>query len=92
MIESFPNILVSDVYGSAGGVTAVHKDGKVCLRRKSSARYPGTAAQLEHLAVHRRALAAWRGLAHEVQLVWNGYAEEVEPHRPPFDGVDSFAD
>ena len=86
MIESFPNILVSDVYGSAGGVTAVHKDGKVCLRRKSSARYRGTAAQLEHLAVHRRALAAWRGLAHEVQLVWNGYAQEVEPHRPPFDG------
>jgi len=86
MIESFPNILVSDVYGSAGGVTAVHKDGKVCLRRKSSAKYPGTPAQLEHLAVHRRALAAWRGLAHEVQLVWNGYAQEVEPHRPPFDG------
>ncbi len=86
MIESFPNILVSDVYGSAGGVTAVHKDGKVCLRRKSSAKYPGTPAQLEHLAVHRRALAAWRGLTHEVQLVWNGYAQEVEPHRPPFDG------
>ena len=86
MIESFPNILVSDVYGSAGGVTVVHKDGKVCLRRKSSAKYPGTPAQLEHLAVHRKALAAWRGLAHEVQLVWNGYAQEVEPHRPPFDG------
>ena len=86
MIESFPNILISDVYGSAGGVTAVHKDGKVCLRRKSSAKYPGTPAQLEHLAVHRRALAAWRGLAHEVQLVWNGCAQEVEPHRPPFDG------
>ena len=85
MIESFPNILVSDVYGSAGGVTAVHKDGKVCLRRKSSAKYPGTPAQLEHLAVHRRALAAWRGLVHDVQLVWNGYAQEVEPHRPPFD-------
>lgn len=86
MIESFPNLLVSDVYGSAGGVTAVHKDGKVCLRRKSSAKYPGTPAQLEHLAVHRRALAAWRGLVHDVQLVWNGYAQEVEPHRPPFDG------
>ena len=86
MIESFPNILVSDVYGSAGGITAVHKEGKVCLRRKSSAKYPGTPAQLEHLAVHRRALAAWRGLAHEVQLVWNGYAQKVEPHRPPFDG------
>ena len=86
MIESFPNILVSDVYGSAGGVTVVHKDGKVCFRRKSVARYPGTPAQLEHLAVHRRALAAWRGLEHGVQEVWNGYAQEVEPHRPPFDG------
>ena len=86
MIESFPNILVSDVYGSAGGVTAVHKDGKVCLRRKSSVRYPGTPAQLEHLAVHRRALAAWRGLEHEVQIQWNEHAEEVEPHRPPSDG------
>ena len=88
MIESFPNILVSDVYGSAGGVTVVHKDGKVCFRRKSVARYPGTPAQLEHLAVHRRALAAWRGLTHEVQEVWNGYAQEVEPHRPPFDGEE----
>lgn len=86
MIESFPNILVTDVYGSAAGVTAVHKDGKVSLRRKATVKYPGTPAQLEHLAVHRRALAAWRGLAHEVQLVWNAYAEEVEPHRPPFDG------
>ena len=86
MIESFPNVLVSDVYGSAGGVTVYHRDGQVCLRRRSRARYPGTAAQLEHLAVHRRALAAWRGLSHDVQEVWNGYAQEVEPHRPPFDG------
>ena len=85
MIESFPNVLVSDVYGSAGGVTVYHRDGKVCLRRRSRARYPGTAAQLEHLAVHRRALAAWRGVPHEVQLVWNEFAQEVEPHRPPFD-------
>lgn len=86
MIESFPNVLVSDVYGSAGGVTVYHRDGQVCLRRRSRARYPGTAAQLEHLAVHRRALAAWRGSSHDVQEVWNGYAQEVEPHRPPFDG------
>lgn len=42
-------------------------------------------AQLEHLEVHRRALAAWRGLDHETQLVWNENAREVEPHRPPFD-------
>ena len=31
MIESFPNILVSGVYGAAGGVTAVHKDRKVMI-------------------------------------------------------------
>lgn len=42
-------------------------------------------AQLEHLEVHRRALAAWRGLDHKTQLEWNEYAREVEPHRPPFD-------
>ena len=42
-------------------------------------------AQLEHLEVHRRALAAWRGLDHETQLEWNEYARVVEPHRPPFD-------
>ena len=42
-------------------------------------------AQLEHLEVHRRALAAWREVPHSVQEVWNEYAREVEPHRPPFD-------
>lgn len=44
----------------------------------------GTAGQLEHLDVHRRALAAWRTVPHSTQLVWNRLAAEVEPHRPPF--------
>lgn len=30
-------------------------------------------------------LAAWREVPHQTQLVWNRLAEEVEPHRPPFD-------
>ena len=48
-------------------------------------RFLGTAGQLEHLDVHRRALAAWRSIPHQTQLEWNALAEDVEPHRPPFD-------
>ncbi len=80
-----PSVLASDVFGSAGDVTAVHRDGKVYLRKRKVGAGVLSPAQLEHLEVHRRALAAWRGLDHETQLVWNEYAREVEPHRPPFD-------
>lgn len=80
-----PSVLASDVFGSAGDVTAVHRDGKVYLRKRKVGAGALTPAQLEHLEVHRRALAAWRGLDHETQLVWNEHAREVEPHRPPFD-------
>ena len=80
-----PSVLASDVFGSAGDVTAVHRDGKVYLRKRKVGAGVLSSAQLEHLEVHRRALAAWRGLDHETQLVWNEYAREVEPHRPPFD-------
>ena len=83
--EFKPSVLVSDVFGSAGDVTAVHRDGKVYLRKKVHVGRTPTPAQAAHLEVHRRALAAWRGLDHETQLVWNEYAREVEPHRPPFD-------
>ena len=83
--EFKPSVLVSDIYGSAGDVTAVHRDGKVYLRKRKVGAGVLSPAQLEHLEVHRRALAAWRGLDHETQLVWNEYAREVEPHRPPFD-------
>ena len=83
--EFKPSVLVSDVFGSAGDVTAVHRDGKVYLRKKVHVGRTPTPAQAAHLEVHRRALAAWRTVPHEVQEVWNAYGAEVEPHRPPFD-------
>ena len=85
MVRFRPNILVGDVFGSAGDVTARHVEGETFLVKRSSVRFPGSPAQLEHLEVHRRALAAWREVPHSVQEVWNEYAREVEPHRPPFD-------
>lgn len=81
-----PSVLATDVFGSAGDVTAVHRDGKVYLRKRRAAGSGElTPAQSAHLEVHRRALAAWRDLPHAVQEEWNEYAREVEPHRPPFD-------
>lgn len=80
-----PNIVVSDVFGSAGDITARHVEGETFLVKRSSVRFPGSQAQLKHLEVHRRALAAWREVPHSVQEVWNEYAREAEPHRPPFD-------
>lgn len=47
--------------------------------------YPGTPAQLEHLAIHRRALAAWASLDSEMQKLWNTYETGAESHRPPYD-------
>ena len=85
MVRFRPNILVSDVFGSAGDVTARHVEGETFLVKRSSVRFPGSPAQLEHLEVHRRALAAWREVPHSVQEVWNEYSRDVEPHRPPFD-------
>ena len=85
MVRFRPTILVSDVFGSAGDITARHVEGETFLVKRSSIRFPGSPAQLEHLEVHRRALAAWREVPHSVQEVWNEYACEVEPHRPPFD-------
>ena len=80
-----PSILISDAFGSAGDITFYHRNGKCFTRKKAVTVFRGTAGQLAGLEIHRRALAAWRGIAHETQLVWNEYAEEVEPHKPPFD-------
>ena len=49
------------------------------------ASYPGTPAQLAHLAVHRRAMAEWASLDSETQKLWNAYETTAEPHRPPYD-------
>ena len=80
-----PSILLSDAYGSAGSVTFYHRNGRCYTRRRVKASYPGTPAQLEHLAIHRRAMAAWASLDCDTQLKWIGYETTAEPHRPPFD-------
>ena len=85
MPRFYPSVLISDAYGSVGEVTFYHRNGKCYYRKRSHSRYPGTAAQTSALDVHRRALAAWREVPHQTQLVWNRLAEDVEPHRPPFD-------
>ena len=84
MSRFHPNIVVSDVFGSAGDVTAHHRDGKTYLRKRSRPVHPMSEAQAVHLEVHRRALAAWRDVPDEVKERWNEFAREVEPHRPPF--------
>ena len=83
--EFKPSVLVSDVFGSAGDVTAVHRDGKTFLRKRRSGEVVLTPAQVAHLEVHRRALAAWRTVPQSVQEIWHEYAREAEPHQPPFD-------
>ena len=85
MVQLRPGLFISDAFGSAGDVTAYHRGGRCFLRKRCSPAYPATGGQLAALDVHRRALAAWRSLAHEEQLRWEPYAREVEPHRPPFD-------
>ena len=80
-----PSILLSDAYGSAGEVTFYHRNGRCYTRRRVKPLYPGTPAQSEHLAVHRRAMAAWASLDSEMQKLWNAYEITAEPHRPPFD-------
>ena len=85
MVLLRPNLLINDAFGSAGDVTAYHRGGKCFLRKKSTLKYAGTPAQVAASSVHLRALQAWRGLEHSVQLQWNEYGDRVEPHRPPFD-------
>lgn len=80
-----PSILFSDAYGSAGSVTFYHRNGRCYTRRRVKASYPGTPAQLEHLAIHRRAMVAWASLDRNTQLKWIEYETTAEPHRPPFD-------
>ena len=82
-----PNSRFSDCWSSAGNVTFFHRNGVCYWKRKPQCTFPGTEGQLAVLELHRRALAAWRNLKHQVQLQWNGYAEAAPSHRPPFDGT-----
>lgn len=80
-----PSVLISDAYGSVGDITFYHRGGKCYYRKRSAGNYPGTSAQLSHLDVHRRALAAWRTLDQATQIIWHEYGKEAVPHKPPFD-------
>ena len=85
MVQLRPGLLFSDAYGSAGDVTAYHRGGKCFLRKRVSPGFSSNCSLLSPTSVHLRALQAWRMLPHELQLSWEPYACEVEPHRPPFD-------
>ena len=82
-----PSVLISDCWGSMGDITFFHRDGKCYYKNKPHGAFTGTAGQLASLDVHRRALAAWRTVPHEMQKIWNTLAEPVISHKPPFDGT-----
>lgn len=79
-----PNSRFSDCWSSVGEVTFFHRNGACFWKKRAHPKFPGTPAQLEHQAVHLRALDAWRGLAPMVQERWNELAVPVVSHRPPF--------
>lgn len=84
MPRYYPNTRFSDCWGSTGSVTFYHQDGKCYWKNKPNPSFPGSAAQLQQLGVHRRALAAWKGLDNDVKEVWRSLAVDVHAHRPPF--------
>lgn len=86
MPKYLPNTRFTDCWGSAGDVTFYHRNGECFWRKRAVPQFPGTMLQMEHQSVHLRALEAWRGLKHDVQLLWNGYAQDVVTHKPPYDG------
>ena len=74
MPRFLPNTRFSDCWSSVGDVTFYHRDGVCCFRKRSVCTYGGSAGQIAAVDVHKRALAAWRGLSHDVQLKWNDIA------------------
>ena len=79
-----PNTRFSDCWSSVGKVTFYHRDGVCYWKKRAHPEFPGTMAQMEHQAVHLRALQAWRQLEPEIQEQWNTLAVPVASHRPPF--------
>ena len=79
------SVLFSDLYGSAGNLTAYHRDGRWLIRKRSQSPYAGTQGQQAVLSIHRRAIAAWQSLSEDCQRLWGVLADNVEPHQPPFD-------
>lgn len=89
MPKYIPNSRFSDCWASIGNITFYHRNGQCYFRKKSVCKFPRTAGQIAVSEIHRRALAAWRTLDHDVQLRWNECAKAVPSHRPPFDGTSN---
>ncbi len=87
MPKFYPNQLISDCWSSVGNITFYHRNGACYWKTKPQPVFPGTAAQLRQLDVHKRALAAWSGIPDTDKHLWNDMAKPVLSHRPPF-GID----
>lgn len=86
MPRYIPNKVITDCWSSAGSVTFFHINGVCYYKNRGNNIFQESELQLEHLELQRRALAAWRSLPFETQLIWNELALPVTSHRPPFDG------
>lgn len=86
MPRYIPSLPFEDCYGSVGEKTYYHRNGVCYYKKKARPAFPGTMLQMEHQAIHLRAIAAWQHLDPSVQQEWNRCAVGVQSHRPPFDG------
>lgn len=84
MPKFLPNVTISDCWSSVGDITFFHIRGTCYFKKKNDCLFRGTAGQMIQASIHRRALAAWQHLEHNVQEVWNLVATDACPHRPPF--------
>ncbi len=87
MPKYIPNSRFSDCWASVGDITFYHRNGQCYFRKKPVCKFSRTGRQIAISEIHRRALAAWRTLDHDVQLRWNECAKAVPSHRPPFDNT-----
>ena len=91
MPRFYPDIMISDCWGSLGDKTFYHRDGRCYYRDKAESAFPGTDGQLDQAALHHRALEAWRQQEPEVQRIWNEYALTVPSSRMPYDPKTSIS-
>ena len=91
MPRFYPDILIGDCWASLGDKTFYHRNGKCYYRKKASPVFTGTEGQLDQVALHHRALEAWRSLESRTQKIWNEYAQEVPSQRMPYDARTSIS-
>ncbi|MGM9781705.1 MAG: hypothetical protein ACI3Y7_07625 [Candidatus Cryptobacteroides sp.] len=91
MPKYIPNTQFFDCWSSVGNVTFYHRNGICYFRSKAYSDFAGTAEQLEQAELHKRAIKAWQGLAHEKQMIWRKMARGVASHRPPFGQKNSIS-